>query len=134
MLRVEWEKLKGGWQQFPNISAVWVFGSAKEGIIRDGGDLDVGVLFEIKPSLDDLAELSAVLQEKLQIEDIDLISLNEASPILRFEALCGRCLYSSDDAFRSEFASLSSREYEDEMAMIEKYISYFSGKESGNEI
>ncbi len=79
-------------------------------------------MFELKPSLDDLAELRAVLQEKLQIEDIDLIPLNEASPILRFEALCGRCLYSSDEAFRSEFASLSSREYEDEMAMMEKYI------------
>lgn len=121
MQHLDWEKLQNMWHHHPQVIAVWVFGSAQDGFVRTGSDVDFGVLFYEKPRLDDLVDLRAELQETLQLEDIDVVPLNDASPILRFEALCGRCLYSADDVRRVEFTSCASREYEDEMAMLEKY-------------
>jgi hypothetical protein len=86
--------------------------------VRDGGDVDIGVLFAGKASLDALAECRLRLQKALQFDDIDLVSLNGASPMLRFEALCGRRVYCSDPNRCAEFASLTAREYEDEMARL----------------
>ena len=123
MVRIDWKKLGDIWQQRSNIIAVWAFGSSQNGIIREGSDVDLGVLFASAPSLDELTDLSATLQEALHIEEIDLIPLSDkTSPLLRFEALCGQCLYSADDDYRAAFTSLSAREYEDEMAMLESYV------------
>ena len=45
------------------------------------------------PSLEELADLRVDLQDVLQFDDIDLLVLNDASPILRFKAASGRQLY-----------------------------------------
>ncbi|MCB0197365.1 MAG: hypothetical protein KDJ65_35790 [Anaerolineae bacterium] len=87
--------------------------------MRDGGDIDIGILVETAPSLDELLDLLGRLQDALQFEDIDLIVLNEANPILRFEALSGRSLFCRDLSRRAEFASLTAREYEESMALWE---------------
>jgi hypothetical protein len=99
-----------------NVMAVWIFGSARGGTVRAGGDIDIGVLFDRKPFLDELAELRNCLQTVLAFDDIDLIVLNDASPILRFEAVSGRPVYVTDLERRDTFVSLTAREYEDEMA------------------
>src|SRR5437764_12325837 len=89
----------------PNMLAAWVFGSAQEGHMRAGSDLDIGVLFAAPPSLDALADLRADLQEALQFEHIDLVVLNNASPILRFAAVSGRLLCGRDPERRAAFVS-----------------------------
>lgn len=122
MYVVEWKKLEPIWKDQPNIAAVYVFGSSKDGIVREGSDIDFGILFRSKPSLDELTGLRADLQESLAIEDIDLVLLNDASPILKMEAVCGNSLYSADEIQRTAFVSLAAREYEDDMAMIKKYL------------
>ncbi len=99
-----------------NVVAAWIFGSAQGGTVRPGGDIDVGVLFYRKPLLDELADLRACLQNALLFDDIDLLVLNDASPILRFEAVSGYPVYVTDTERRATFASLTAREYEDEMA------------------
>lgn len=108
---------------FPGLGIVgaWLFGSAKDGEVRDGGDVDVGVLFDEKPGLDVLALCRARLQKAVQFDDVDLVPLNGASPILRFEALCGKRVYCADENRCAEFASLTAREYEDEMAMCGRW-------------
>lgn len=105
-----------------NIIAAWLFGSARDGEVSDRSDLDIGVLFQSKPGLDELSDLRAAVQEELQLEEIDLVVLNDSSPILRFEALSGRLLCSRDDGKRAEFASLSAREYEDAVAMSRRHL------------
>jgi hypothetical protein len=62
------------------------------------------------------------LQSALNIEEIDLVVLNKANPILRFEAISGRSLFCRDLSRRAEFASLTAREYEDSMAMVERAL------------
>lgn len=106
-----------------NIIAAWAFGSAKSGETQEWADLDIAVLFKYKPGLDEMANLRAKLQHILRFEEIDLVVLDEySSPILRFEALSGRLLYSRDDARCAQFASLTAREYEDEMAMSRYHL------------
>jgi len=122
MSRIDLNQLNEFWQNVPEIEGVWVFGSAKEGEVREGGDLDLGVWFSSKPSLDLLADLNSSLQEVTRFDEIDLVVLNEAPPILRFEAVKGRLLFCRDRQRCAAFVSLTARENEDEMAMIEKYM------------
>ena len=114
-----------------NIAAAWVFGSGKDGQIRPGGDFDIGVLFVNKPSLDELADLRADLQQALHFEEIDLSVLNDASAVLRFEAARGRLLCCRDRGEVAGFVSLAAREYEDEMALAERWRRSPEGSRSG---
>lgn len=105
-----------------NVLAAWHFGSTAQGRFRPGADIDIGVLFVRHPSLDALADLRSDLQKVLNYDDIDLVVLNGASPILRFEAVSGRAIYTADLEARATFVSLTAREYEDEMAQYQKAL------------
>lgn len=122
MSRVDWRRAEKIWAARAGVIAVWAFGSAQRGEITAGSDLDIGVLFESPPSLDERASLRADLQQALQVDEIDLVVLNEASPVLRFEAISGRPVFCRDRGRRAEFASLTAREYEDEMAMLQQAL------------
>lgn len=98
--------------------AAWIFGSAKDGEMREEADMDIAVLFGHKPDLDELAVSRARLQQTLGVEDIDLTPLDDASPILRFEALRGTRVMCADESRCAEFASLTAREYEDETYLL----------------
>ncbi len=105
--------------RYPNVLAGWVFGSAQDGRVRPGGDVDLAVLFDREPDLDEMADLRADLQEALHFDDIDLVVLNKAHVILRYEAVCGRRLYCRDMARMAVFVSLTAREYEEAMALLQ---------------
>ena len=120
MTRIEWERTRPVWEDVASPIAAWAFGSGQDGHMRDGADVDIGLLVDAKPDLDELADIRADLQKALDIDDIDLTVLNDASPILRFEAISGRPIFCRDADRRAEFASLTAREYEDEMAMVAK--------------
>jgi predicted nucleotidyltransferase len=109
MYSVDWQRAERVWAAATNVITAWIFGSAQRGQIREKSDLD---------SLDERASLRADLQQALQFDDIDLLVLNEASPIVRFEAVSGQPVFCRDAGRRAEFASLTAREYEDEMAML----------------
>ena len=101
------------------VSAAWLFVSSSNGIVRPGSDVDIAVLTVRKPSLDEHLELQANLAEATA-EEVDLVVINDASSILRFEALQGRSLYCQDLSQRAVFASWTAREYEDDMALAER--------------
>jgi len=122
VLTIRIEDAKQVFSTRPNVVAVWAFGSAKGGRVRPGADLDIGVLFQSKPGLDELASLRAELQKTLHFDEIDLVVLDDSSSILRFEATSGRRIYCRDAARCAEFVSLAAREYEDEMALIQRSI------------
>lgn len=104
--------------------AAWLFGSAKEGVVRPNSDIDLGVLFASKPTLEELANLRADLTETLQFEEVDLIPLNDADPLLRFEAVSGRRLFVRDLEIVAGFVSLTAREAEDANALVQRGIAY----------
>jgi predicted nucleotidyltransferase len=59
MSSVDWPALERVLAHIPPVIAAWVFGSAQGGQIQPGSDLDIGVLFETKPSLEELIDLAA---------------------------------------------------------------------------
>ena len=120
MSRVEWNKAAEVLAARPNVVAAWGFGSARGGEVRPGGDVDVGLLFGQRPSLDELAEMRADLQQRLGQDDIDLVVLNDVSSILRFKAVSSRLLFCRDEEAKAGFVSLTAREYEDDMAFLQK--------------
>lgn len=50
--------------------------------------------------------------------------LNDANPILRFEAVSGRMLFCRDIQRMADFVSLTAREYEDEMAQWQRALQH----------
>ncbi len=114
--KIDWSTAENVWLSVPQIIAAWVFGSAQDGIVRAEGDIDIGILVEMPMSFDGQLNLLGQLQSALQFEKIDLVILNEANPMLRFEAVSGRRLFCRDASAMAEFVSLTAREYEDEMA------------------
>ena len=118
MSGVDWRLARQVFENIPHVIAAWAFGSAKDGEIRPGGDLDIAVLWDRSPTLDERVELLIQLQRVFNFDDVDLVVLNGASPITRFEAVSGRLIFSRDANRQAEFVSLTAREYEDEMALL----------------
>jgi uncharacterized protein len=71
----------------PAVLAAVVFGSAAAGRLRPDSDLDLALLFANDHVPDAFAalELRAALEQRAS-RDVDLIVLNQASPILAFQA------------------------------------------------
>jgi hypothetical protein len=77
-----------------------------------------------RPDLSELTDLRASLQDALQFDEIDLVVLNNASPITRFEAVSGQLLYGRDRSQTAGFVSLTAREYEDTIAFARRGLAY----------
>jgi len=92
-----------------------LFGSARDGVLREGADLDIGVLFVAAPGTESVLSLMAALSDEAETDDIDFVDLSKADPILAFEAVSGRFLCKNDPDRTAAFVSLVSREYEDVM-------------------
>ncbi len=103
------------WGEIPAVVAAWAFGSAQDGEIRPGGDVDIAVLLAAPPTFAEKMALMGRLMDALQVDENDLTILNEADAILRFEAVSGRLLFCRDEAQRIAFVSLTAREYEDDL-------------------
>lgn len=91
----------------------YLFGSlaAKdEKIPRMPGDVDLAVLTREGPTW----ELQEALVEFLGTDRLDLVDLHRASPVLRFEILCGgRPIYISDEEIRERYEMETLHLYRD---------------------
>lgn len=112
-------------KQHDTIAFALIFGSSKDGfLIKDNADIDIAVYLAAKPSADMLAEIVGLCQDALNYDRIDLVVLNDADPILSFEALSGRLLVRTNEEAYRAFFSRTCRQYEDEMLRIERSLSY----------
>jgi predicted nucleotidyltransferase len=119
---LDWKATRPIWESNPDVVAAWAFGSARDGLLREGSDADVGVLLARQPTFDEELDLLGRLQDALQLDEVDLVVLNDANAILRFEAVSGKRLFIRDLSAAAEFVSLTAREYEDEMAQYERAL------------
>lgn len=100
----------------PRIILATIFGSAKDGTVRQGSDVDIAVL--LSPALSPLefyAFYGEVVTKLSTIAELDLVDLNHADSVLAFEALCGRRLFVGNAETVAAFSSRVAREYEDDM-------------------
>ncbi len=71
-----------------DVTAVYLYGSAVQGRLTPHSDIDIGILYkedtqpDFQRQMGDAASLSAPLNR-----DVDLVTLNDASPILRMQVL-----------------------------------------------
>ncbi len=115
MPRANLEQLGGYLAARVDVVCAVVFGSAQDGTVREGGDLDLEVSVTEKPKGDAYVDFLVETAEAAEFDVIDLVDLDQADPILAFEALSGRFLCKNDPGKTAALASLVSREYEDVM-------------------
>ena len=104
----------------PCVVAATVFGSASDGKVQPGSDLDLAILFETKPEPQEFLQFySDLCDEMPRVQNVDVVILNDADPILAFEAISGRFLCKNNLPKTAAFFSLVCREYEDVMGNLE---------------
>ena len=101
------------------LDAAYIFGSTINACTVKQSDIDIAVLFSQKPDYESIRSLLAITQDTLMRDDIDLCILNDASPILAFEAIKGNRLLMKSPVRVTAFESLVARQYEDEITRLE---------------
>jgi predicted nucleotidyltransferase len=112
--------LGGYLSQDARVIMATVFGSARNGIVKPGSDLDIGILFQRALAPAEFLEFYSDLCDQVpRVERVDLVVLDADNPILAFEAISGRLLCKNDLEKTAAFFSLICREYEDVMANLD---------------
>lgn len=100
----------------PRVILVTLFGSSRNGIVKDGSDVDIGVLLDPAHTPLEFYRFYQTIATRLHtIADLDLVDLGQANSILAFEALCGHRLFVRDKEAVATFSSWVARQYEDDM-------------------
>jgi uncharacterized protein len=100
-------------KQFPQILIAYVFGSAKNGKLKTGSDIDFAIL--LSSGYDKLLEfkIAVFLEEQLQ-NKIDLVVLNTANSVLSHQVLVnGNRIFERNSEHRVIFESNLFRDYID---------------------
>lgn len=101
-----------------DIVAAYLFGSLAEGRATARSDIDIAVLLDRIPD-DEMGDLGRRLRlmgefRRFADREVDVIILNTASPLLRYQVLRhGRRLFERDPGARVEFEVRTGQEYED---------------------
>jgi predicted nucleotidyltransferase len=95
------------------LEALLVFGSEAGGVAHAGSDLDLAALFRTHPDPVALLEAQADL-ERLAGREVDLVDLDEASPILAMQVLrTGRVVFGDGSSRLAAFSAILPGRYED---------------------
>jgi Nucleotidyltransferase domain. len=84
------------------VIAVYGFGSRTRNEQTSGSDVDVAVLLDSDIDLKNELLLRAAVVEQLRRDDVDLVILNTASPLLAWEVVTTGCRLFSRDPDRSD--------------------------------
>ena len=111
--------------QFPDIAFAYLFGSAKEGSLKEGSDVDIALYYTGKEDL-----MRFYVEEELEKVFggivFDLVELQKANPVLAFEALSGSVLFIRPEAMDVYlyFYTLTCRLYRDRIYWMNKQLEY----------
>jgi uncharacterized protein len=97
---------------FPQIAAIYLFGSLAQGSAGTESDVDIGLVLRPRtaasPGWRWRAEIASRLEALFPGRTIDLVILEEQGPLFRHEVLLsGRLLHEADRARRIDFESSS---------------------------
>ncbi len=127
------EKIAGELRQL-GVAMVYLYGSEALDRASRLSDIDVGiVLKDPRPILKDRKqryELYSKLLDLLETalspgpsREIDLVFLQAASAVLRFQAInAGRALFTADPVFQADFEALAVRHYLDVRPLVEAHF------------
>jgi uncharacterized protein len=111
-------------QSYPAILSVYLFGSHSTGKAKPESDLDLAIL--LQPGQEDdfpVLELAVSLEKALG-RRLDLVILNRAGELLKYEVRRhGRLLYDRDPGLRKQFEVRGRKSFEDFLYLHRRYIS-----------
>lgn len=110
-----------------DVQFAYIFGSAVAGNMSSTSDIDIAVYFGAGADRVKLiAKVIGMVEEIIPGRSCDLVILNEAGPLLAFEAISGRKLFVRHDAIETHaaFYSLTCRLSEDQHAWMRKQLKY----------
>jgi predicted nucleotidyltransferase len=108
----------------PEIIFALLHGSAKDGSIKAGGDLDIALFVDTSPTLDFYQKTYDAISSVIPVVEPDVGILNHAEPVYRFEALKGKLLFCRDKETYLDFFPRTCREYEFQMADYQRQHRY----------
>jgi len=108
-----WTGLKELFEKYGVVLA-YLFGSQATGQVWPLSDVDIAVLFGNGADGANLPRLNAELMRALKSNDVDLLDLGKATPLLKYVvAQEGRLLFCADEDVRIHFVIEAIRTYED---------------------
>jgi len=104
-----------------------LMGSARDGHVAAGSDIDLALYLEKPASLRLIGHVQEVTARFAPEVHCDVGFLRNAEPVFRFEALKGRLLFTRDQEVFLHFFSLTCREYESQLVSYARQYSYRMG-------
>ncbi len=111
----------------PEVILAFLMGSSKDGYIALGGDIDVALYVNDKPTFDLRVRVLDIVERFAPGVHGDIGFLNNVEPVYRFEALKSRLLFTRDQETYLNFFSLTCREYESQIFDYKKQYQYRIG-------
>jgi predicted nucleotidyltransferase len=117
------ETIRGLVAAYPAVLAVYLFGSHSTGRTKPASDLDLALLLQPGREMDfPLLELTVSL-EKAFDRRVDLVILNRAGELLKYQVRrYGRLLYDRDPRFRKQFEIRGRKSFEDFLYLHRRYF------------
>jgi uncharacterized protein len=107
------EKIGEALKDNAKVILAFLFGSAVSGRLLDESDVDVAVLFDHMPEISDILNLKAAVSEATN-RDVDLVILNDSSPIICMQVLkSGILIRKRDNTAYSNFCVKTVKQYDD---------------------
>lgn len=123
------ERALAHYTQERGVSALYLFGSAAQGTLTPLSDIDIAVLLPDNVSPDEYfdrrLQMTLDLMRLLNTDKIDLVILNQAPPLLKYQVVTqGKPLYSCDQGVRQRFEARAITEYLDFKPVLELQFEY----------
>jgi len=109
------------------VQFAYLFGSAQNGVVNNGSDIDIAVYVDdTSRKIDAIPQITGIVEQQCGAVDIDIVFLNNADTLLAFEVLKGRRLFVRENAKQllAGFYSITCREYESEIFWRKKQLEY----------
>ena len=115
-MKLDMARLADVFSQDSRVVLAVLFGSSRDGTVREGSDVDIGVLLSPALAPVEFFEFYVEMTSRLStIAELDLVDLNHAGSVLAFEALSGQRLFVRDPDAVAAFSSEIARQYESDM-------------------
>ena len=95
-------RVRGVVERQPAVNGVYLFGSQATGEARADSDVDLGVLFFGRSTLDQRVDLELLLSDALD-RRVDLVDLGQCGAYLALEAIRGERIHAADPVLCDEF-------------------------------
>jgi len=107
------------------VTLAYLFGSRTKHTATKTSDYDIAAVFKHKNGSSGLLRKTFLLKEALRKyfpKEIDIVALNDAGSILKYEVVAhGKPIYSENEKFRLAFEVLAAKEYIDDQYMRDIY-------------